>query len=73
MALIYLERLPELKQPLDYPECLNRIVKVAENRAVFEIAKFRQSDLFMKQDWLTQRHWGFLLKPNPFILLDCTV
>jgi len=30
--------LPELEFPLDYPACLDRIVKAAENRADYEIA-----------------------------------
>ncbi len=40
MALMRpLQELPELETPLNYPECLDRIVQAAENRAIFEIAQ----------------------------------
>lgn len=76
MALVYLEKLPELSVPLDYPKCLDRIVQAAENRVNFEIARFKQIDLFMQQpvDWVMTQRFDLKIKPISALAgIDCTV
>jgi len=45
MASIHLQKLPELGRPIDYPACLDRIVKAAEYRVTYELQIDRLCEL----------------------------
>lgn len=67
------EKLSELKNPLDFPKCLDRITQVAVNRAIFEIYQYKIYDMFFKSGFHKRyshdgRFWWWSNDPGTFLL-----